>query len=39
MWGHAHVESADAIALCIIPLCFARCNMDFIDVIVSCMTP
>ena len=37
MWGHAHVESADAIVLCISALFFAMYNMDFIDVIVSCM--
>ena len=39
MCGHAYGESDDAIVSCVIALCFAMYNMDFIDVIVSCMFP
>ena len=39
MWGHTHVGSADAIVLCIIALCFAMYNMEFLDVIVRCVIP
>ena len=38
MWCHAHVESADAIVLCIIALWFAIYHMDVIHVILSRMT-
>ena len=38
MWGHAYVESDDAIVSCITSLCFARYHMDIIDVILSRMT-
>ena len=38
MWGHAHVESADAIVLCMIALCLAMYHMDVIDVFLLCMT-
>ena len=38
MWGHAYAESNDAIVLCIISVCCATHHMDFIDVILSCMT-
>ena len=39
MWGHAYVESNDAIVLCIISMCRNMHHMDLIDVIVSCMIP
>ena len=39
MWGRAYVESDDAFVSCVIALCFAMYNMDFIDVIVSCTFP
>ena len=38
MWGHAHVESADAVVLCMIAFCFATYDMDVIDVFLRRMT-
>ena len=38
MWGHAYVESNDAIVLCIISLCFALHHTAFNDAFWSCMS-
>ena len=39
MWGHAYVESNDAIGLHVFSLCFDMHHVDVIDVIPSCMIP